>query len=126
MRTNIVDPGLLGILAAFYNQTCTIMAYAETINDSGSVTRTWSNVDGETDIPCRIAPKSAGGEIRQPNQTYSYTEMTITLAGNYPDVVAQNRAVVGGVNYDILGTRVDSFNVSTVLDVKLVPGSVVS
>ena len=126
MQTAIVDTRLLGILAAFYNATCTIMEYTTVADTYGVPVRTWANKASHVNIACRIAPKSAGTEIKQPIQTYSASQMTITLSGNYPLIVAQMRAVVGGVNYDILGTRVDGFNVSTVLDVQVVPGSVVS
>lgn len=126
MQTAVVDSRLLGTLGAFYNQTCTIQEYSESRSAAGQLIKTWADKTSHTNINCRIAPKVAGAEIKMPNQTYSMSQLTITLAGDYPLIEAQMRAVVAGVNYDILGTRVDGYNVSTVLDVQIVPGSVVS
>lgn len=126
MQTAIVDTRLLGVLALFYNAACTIMEYTTVADTYGAPVRTWANKASHVNIACRIAPKSAGSEVKLPSQTYSSSQQTITLSGNYPLIVMQMRAAVGGVNYDILGARVDGFNVSTVLDVQIVPGSVVS
>jgi len=113
----IIHPGMLTALAAFYPSTCTIQEATETRDAAGEPRPTWSNLSGHVSIPCRVAPSTTGrsDEVKQPGRTYAMATYTIALRGYYASITAKHRAVVGGVNYDILAVDHDGQSKTTYL-----------
>lgn len=119
MVSPLTHTDLLKKLSNFYPDTCTIQQNGPTRDAHGQEIESWSNFAGHVDLNCRIAP-SGGREFRRQNQTYLMSTHKIALKGNYPNINEKMRAVVNGVNYDILQVDHDGQDVSTNLLVELV------
>lgn len=117
-QLGIIHPGMLAALPNHYPSTCTIQGATPTQSGTGALSLSWANVTGLVSLPCRLAPINAT-EVRQATGTFAESTHTIALAGYYAAVVAQ-RAVVGGVAYDIVGVQHDGNGKSTRLLVRLV------
>jgi hypothetical protein len=111
---NIIDARMLDMLARFYPSTCTIQTATETPDGANQPIMSWANLAGHVDIPCAVG-RPRGGERKTVHQAYSVATHTIALGGYYPAITEKMRAVVGGVNYDILLPENDGQGASTQL-----------
>ncbi len=118
-QLGIIHPGMLAALPNHYPATCTIQGATTTQSGTGALSQSWANVTGLVSLPCRLAPVNAT-EVRQATGTFAEATHTIALAGYYSAIVETQRAVVGGVNYDIVGVQHDGNSKSTRLLVRLV------
>lgn len=119
-QLGIVHPALFSGLGNFYPDTADIQESTLT-NTYGEVSRTWANVTGLEDIPCRVSPvRQRSAEVSNPEQAYVVDWYTIALAGHYATIVPDMRAVVDSVNYDIRGAERDGQSKSTYLMCKRV------
>lgn len=118
----IVHPDLLARLQPnHYPGLCTIQQASVTADSYGELTKTWANLAGHVDLPCRMAPSTIGrsNEVRGQAQLYQVQSFTIALAGYYPSIAETMRAVVGGANYDIEVARPDGQGATMALDVRI-------
>ena len=117
---SIIHPRLLAALQMnFYPSACTVQVATETQNDAGEVLMAWADFAGHVNLPCRIAPVG-GREMKRPDMTYTVGSHSIGLAGWYSTIVPKMRAVVSGVNYDILAVEIDGQMAATWLRVQVV------
>ena len=118
-RLGIVHPRMLAALTPdFYASLCTIETATET-NTKGSISKAWAALAGHIDLACRIAP-SGGAEIRRPDMTYAQTSHTIDLAGHYPAIRPEMRAIISGTAYDIQAVEHDGSAAQTRLQAQIV------
>jgi len=118
-----MHPLQLSRLSRFYPVTVTIQQYTATQNAVGEEVKTWANVAGHVDLPCVIATPgmgSSGNESKRPDGTVSIWPRRIAIAAIYANITTKMRAVLGGVNYDILAVHHDSHSNMTSLDVEVV------
>lgn len=99
MTRGLIDPRLMGALGAHFPELCTVQYLTEDVDPDGQVTTVWKG--RHVDVPCNVTPLK-GREIKGPNQTYVVANTAIALQGHYPEIRESDRAVVGGVAYDIL------------------------
>lgn len=120
-QLGVVHPGMFDLLAgSFYPSTADIQEPTLT-NTLGEVSRTWADVTGLTDIPCRVSPlRQRSAEVSNPEQAYVVDWYSIALAGHYATIMPDMRAVVDSVNYDIRGAERDGQGKSTYLMCKRV------
>lgn len=117
MQSSFIDSRMLTVLQAnHFPQTCTIRAATSGTDSFGQPEDTWADVAGQTDIPCSVA--LAGGRVVQEKQLeYGMTTHRISLAGQYLGISRLNRAVVGGVTYQVQYVNTSGFDNSvTVLE----------
>lgn len=125
MATNlgIVHPGLLAALAGnFYPSSCTIQRATESRDNFGQVTFAWANLAGHVGIGCAVAEPQGdrAEETETTEQSYTPQRRRVALNGVYSAIAVQDRAVIGGVNYDIERVTTDSQGMTTYLDVQVV------
>jgi len=113
----IMHERLLAALYRFYPSTCTIREATYTVDTVGEPQPTWA--DFLTDIPCRVSP-AGGREMKLPDQTYGVASHVINLAGYYSTITVAMRAVISGVNYDILSIEHDGNGFTTRLQAQVV------
>ena len=116
-----------------FTSLCTIVVPPEVFDAGGAPdpTATWYpylDIDSPAisyeDIPC-MAPPQAIGDTVQPTEVKELIEimarrpLNVLLAGYYPAIIPDHRAVVDGVTYDILGVEHDSQYRMTRLAVQL-------
>lgn len=118
----IVHPGLLGSLATnFYPSACTIQRATESRDSFGQVSLSWANLAGHVDLACSVAePPPTGEEVETTEQSYVRRSKRVALAGSYTSITEEDRAVIGGVNYDIERVSQDSQTKTTYLDVQVI------
>lgn len=79
---------------------------------SGAPSGLWIDVAGMVGIAAMDAPSSVpsitANESKSIDKTTAYNEDHVLLSGYYPGILDGWRAVVDGVNYDVLGTEHDS------------------
>jgi len=110
---------MLTALAGFYPSAVTIQTATITQDAAGQQVLTWANLTSHVSLPCVFGVASGGGrESRTSNQTYVTDQRRIILPGAYTSIVEAMRAVVGGVNYNILSVFFDSRTKQTYLDVE--------
>lgn len=122
-QLGIIHPGLLGSLAeSFYPSSCTIQRATESRDGFGQVSLSWANLAGHVSIACSVAePRGERAEETETTErTYNVTRRRVALAGVYTSIVVTDRAVIGGVNYDIERVTTDSQGKTTYLDVQVV------
>lgn len=121
-QLGIIHPGLLGSLAeSFYPSSCTIQRATESRDGFGQVSLSWANLAGHVSIACSVAePPPRGEEVETTEQSYVRRSKRIALNGAYTSITEKDRAVVGGVNYDIERVSHDSQGKTTYLDVQVV------
>ncbi len=124
MAMPLVHPRLLATMApTFYISTCTIQVATETPDALGQPIPAWADVVGLVALPCAVAPFGGSTEASQHNRSDSIIDAAthaIAIAGYYPTIVNKMRAVVAGMNYDIVGAETDSHAKMTRLRVVLV------
>jgi hypothetical protein len=121
LNTSFIDSRMIGQLGNHFPSTCTIQAVTETFDANEEIIRAWSNLAGHIDIPCSVALSS--GKLSKPPAQAQYTLTThrISLAGSYPAIIRQHRAVIAGIYYEIQYTTPSGFaNSVTLLDCNLV------
>jgi len=115
----IVHSSLLSRLGRFYPTTATIQTYTTTQDTYGADVMAWANLAGHIDLTCWIA--AAGGqELKRTDSTIAISTHRIALAGYYPAIEAQMRAVSGASTYDILAVAHDSQSKTTSLTCQIV------
>ena len=120
MRKELISSKLPAALVRFYPTTADIQVKATTPKNAvGEEPDTWADVVGLTDLPCALAP-AGEGEIKRPDGTIVIASHVISFPGYYPTITELHRAVVSGVNYDILLVRNDSHSKMTSLMVQVV------
>lgn len=102
MQSSFIDSRMLDNLVAtgHFPSLCTIQAYVDGTDTYGEPTQTWANVTGLVDIPCSVS-LSTGKEVKGKENEYGITTHRISLAGTYPTITRLQRAVVGGITYEI-------------------------
>lgn len=84
----------------------------------------YTDLTGHVDIPCTAAALSSGDSV-QPTEVKTLSEILaknmlhVLLGGYYPTIIADYRAVVDGIVYDIVGVENDSQGVQTRLALEL-------
>ena len=120
----LIHPRLLSNLTAtFYTSLCTIQQATEAQDAFGQPIPAWANVAGLINLPCAIAPFSGSperAEVKRADGTIEIITHHISIAGNYLTITNKMRAVVAGVNYDIMASEVDSHSIMTRLRAVLV------
>lgn len=125
-----ITPDLAAVVPAvtssgLLRSLCSIVEPPEVFDDGGAPdpTAAYTPVTGLQNIPCIAAPLSDGDTV-QPNEVKSLSELLsksplhVWLSGYYPQIWTNNRAVVDGVTYDILGVEWDSEHTQTRLAVQ--------
>jgi SPP1 family predicted phage head-tail adaptor len=86
-----------------YNSKITIQSVTRIKDIHGSMTESWADVSGLTDIPCRInwSTLVGRGEHVINNQLQWTRDASIYLA-YYSDLTVEMRVVYDGKNYDIV------------------------
>lgn len=90
------------MLQDFYPDFCTIQQQVEVQDEIGHPVPTWSSLQPYVNIPCRLSPNRGAGEIKGLNQIYTKATHVIELTQPAEGITSKMRAVIGGVNYDIL------------------------
>lgn len=122
-KRGIVHPRLMvDLREGFYPSCCTIQDGVEVQSDTGHVTYTYTDLCGHVDLPCRIAPATAGssGQVDRSDSIIEDTTHTIALNGRYDAIQATMMAVVDGVTYDVRRVDGDDQDEMTVLRARLV------
>lgn len=121
MISRLTHPDLLKMLNVdFFNRTGTIQQAADSQSTTGQVKKTWANVNGMIDIPCRIAA-AGGGERRFQNQAFLDATDTALLSGTFAALNEKMRfADDKGNFYDILHVESDSEGITTRLTLRTV------
>ncbi len=85
----------------------------------------YTDLSGHVNIPCISSPLNTGGDQVNPTEIKSLAEILakqlrhVLLDGYYPDIIADYRATVDGVVYDILAVESDSQHTQTRLAVQI-------
>lgn len=114
-----IGPGFWQALAGFFPARCTIEQPDQT-NVSGTLEVAWSPLAGHEDLACRVMP-AGGSEVRTPEMAYALSTHAILLAGHYPAIRPEMRAVVGGQVYHILAVEHDGGGTCTRLQAQVLP-----
>ncbi len=110
--------------AGMFPNLCTIQSAGATVNAMGApVVTPFSDITGLVDIPCHSAPPAiedvrGSDELRKVDRTDIRQMRHVLLAGYYPTIVQNMRAVVDGVAWNIVGVESDSFDSQTRLMVQ--------
>lgn len=108
-----INPRLMATLHYSFPDVGTIQQATDTQDARGQTIKTWANLAGHIDIPCRIEIVS-GGETKGPNQVYSTATHSILLSSFYPLILPKMRFVDGeGVIYDITFIDQEAFGTFT-------------
>lgn len=88
----------------FYPDRCTVQQAAKAADSFGQLQPTWADRAGHVDIPCYLVAGSQARDQERKTQdaVYNAASHVIGLAGHYPTISEEMRAVVGGTTYDIL------------------------
>ena len=121
----LIHPRLLsGLAATFYPSLCTIQEATEVQDAYGEPIATWANVAGLVNLPCAVAPPNLGSpeksEVKKSDGTIEIITHHIAIAGHYPAITNKMRAVISGINYDIMAVEIDSHATMTRLRAVLV------
>lgn len=121
-QLGIVHPGLLAKLAPnHYAGTVTIQQNTPTNDSAGQEIPSWANLSGHVDLSCRKAPREQfSREARSQAQIYAVHVWEIAIAGYYPTITEEMRAVVDGINYDIELVQLDGNRKTTRLQARKV------
>lgn len=121
-QLGIVHPGLLPKLAPnHYAGTVTIQESSPTNDSAGQEIPNWANLAGHVDLSCRKAPQQQfSREARSQAQIYAVHVWEIAIAGYYPTITEEMRAVVDGINYDIELVQLDGNRKTTRLQARKV------
>lgn len=125
MTRSLFSSRRLERLVNFYPDTCQIQEATETVSTMGSVSASWTAVEGLEDVGCKIAPRffdQPGGarENRREEITTQTRQFHIALNGHFPGIRAEMRAVSGSRTFDILGVEHDSHGTMTRLNCEIV------
>jgi len=108
---------LSSLTVTFYVSLCTIQESTPTRDASGQPILAWSDLAGHIDLPCIIAPISPGSpeaaEMHRPDGTIVKATHHLSLPDIYTSIFPDMRAVVSGVNFDILSVEHDSHGTLT-------------
>jgi len=122
---SLIHPRLLSSLSAtFYPSVCTIQVATETQDAYGQPIPAWADVPGLISLPCAVAPLNSGtpaeAERRRADGTIEVVTHHIAIAGYHLTIIAKMRAVVSGMNYDVVAVEFDSHAITTRLRTRLV------
>lgn len=109
----IVHPNLFDYLPLVYHSKCTIQQATEGQDASGHPVKTWSDLAGHIDLPCRKSPFRTTGEVKDVKGIYTRASHIISIGKPLPEVTTKMRAVVDGTVYDILLPEQDGQSAST-------------
>jgi len=118
-RLSIIHGELLTALADFFPTTCTIQDFTTTLDAAHQPIKTWADLAGHIDLPCRKAP-DRGGEFKRPDNTFARNVSIIEIAGYYSDIEVINRVVLDTKNYDILLVEYDGSSKLTRITAEIV------
>lgn len=100
----IIDDRLLASLGSHFGDLCTVQRLTETVDMYGQVVEAWADL--YVAVPCILAPTKkqglAGEVVGAAGQTYVVANYSIALQGAYSDIRESDRAIVGGVAYNVL------------------------
>lgn len=112
MDKYLIHPDMLEQLWRFYASSCTIREATVSQDGFGEETLAFANKDGHVGLPCAIAT-TAGGERKTGEMNPEFFGYHVSIAGYYPDITPKMRAVVDGLELDILYVEVDSHDKTT-------------
>jgi hypothetical protein len=131
-----VNQGIAGGIAAvmpavlecgLMTSLCTITVPPHIFGPSGAPdpTAAYTVLPGHQDIPCTAPPLSIGEtvqptEIKEIAEIYAKNMLHVLLGGYYPQIIADYRAIINGIEYDIVGVESDSQKQMTRLAVQVV------
>ena len=121
----LAHPHLVHHLVDFFPQRVTIQEPTITRNSTEEEVKTWANKAGLVDLPCAVASAgmatAAGArETRAVMMSFAVRLFKILIGGYHTAILPTMRAVIDGVNYDILGVEHDTQAVMTRLNVERV------
>lgn len=127
----LIHQGFISSLSVRFTSLCQIQVATVTQSSIGSPVRTWAPLLGHEAIPCAKGargpnPSRAGGQTRTSQETLTRQVRYINLAGYFPEITDQMRAVVTDLKtlvsetLIILATEVDSQHTYTRLDCEIV------
>lgn len=120
MARDLTDPRLQGAFANHLPHTITIQAATTAQDAVGQAIDTWADLADHAALPCAI-DRPSGQEVARPDQTIAVVEARAALAGHYPGITPQMRAVADdGATYDILAVEHDSQTAATRLLMEVV------
>jgi hypothetical protein len=101
MQTSFIDARMTGALCTGpFPLRCSIQAATDSTGAGGEPVRTWADVAGMTGIPCSVSLRT-GRQVQGNELEYGVTTHRISLEGDYPAIGRLNRAVAGGVTYQV-------------------------
>jgi hypothetical protein len=112
---SIVHPSLHAALPKFYPTVAAIQAATVTQKANGEEVMTWATFlrDLTGNMAQRFASETRGGAM-----TRVPIGWALNLAGHYPTITVQHRAVIDGVDYNITAITHDSLSASTRLELE--------
>jgi hypothetical protein len=111
---------MMARLADFYPSTVTIQQATENVDAvTGEITVSWANFAGHVGLPCAHGP-TGGQEIKRADETYVVSNYTISLPSHHTDITEKMRAVLDGVNWEILLVQASSHGMVTRLLTRVV------
>jgi hypothetical protein len=117
-RMPLIDPRMVGSLADFFPELCTIKTFTEAKSASGAITYTPVDFAGHVALHCRHSPVN-GTEVKRQDQSFSVGSHIIELAGYYSTITTKMTAVVNLITYDILAIEFDGEHKTTRLSVEI-------
>ena len=121
MARSIVHPRLMTHLAPqFYPDTCTIQVNTPTKSALNEDIASWSNLAGHVDIDCQVAPIEVLRDVEReavvgPVET---VRRAVLLDGRYPAITTTHRALIDGVDWNIVAVDEDSQHSHTRLQIQ--------
>lgn len=121
-QLGIVHPGLLASLQPNHYASTVTIQYAVVTQDSyGEESEGWSTLAGHADLRCRLSPhQQFSREQRNQAQIYAVHVWIINIAGYYPSITEEMRAVVDSTSYNIELAQHDGNQKTTRLQVRVV------
>lgn len=105
---DLIAPGLIAALAAFFPDACTVQEATYATGATGTKTATWATLSGHADLACRVAPINTNAAEYQRLASLDLTRAHRLIALAYhPDIVPGMRVLVGATTYSVLTTRHD-------------------
>ncbi len=110
-----------------FSSLCTIVTPPPDVNLAGAPDPSvpYEDLTDHVDIPCIALPLSSGNkvqptEVKSLMEVYSKNLIHVLLAGYFPLIQSNYRAVVDSIEYDIVGIESDSHHTQTRLAVQKV------
>lgn len=121
----IIHPRMLSHLAGparHFPSTCSIQQRDGSVDDCGQPEDAWVTMPSLGALPCYISDdkQKRSNEVNAAQETFAVSNRAIVLALYAPQITADMRAVVDGVDYNIREVLPDSQQAHTTLFVEFV------